>query len=95
MFCIVCFNKEQQKHSRQGNDMPTRLFIPFWNTWLTRDTLIESLPPLAQFLDLLFDFYAYLNTIRPSEFELAIFSSFLLFNSGFAHFAISKNNHYI
>ena len=31
---------------------------------------------------MLFEFYMYYNTIGPTEFEQAIFSSFLLFNTG-------------
>lgn len=59
-----------------------RIFIPLWNTWLNQDTLIGSLPQLAQFITMLFDFYAYLSSIQPSEYELSIFASYLLFNTG-------------
>lgn len=31
---------------------------------------------------MIFDFYAYFNSIRPTELELAVFMSYLLFNAG-------------
>lgn len=79
-------NCGQQQQQQQQQQMPVplqpRIFIPLWNTWLNQDMLIQSLPQLAQFITMLFDFYAFLSSIQPSEYELSIFASYLLFNTG-------------
>lgn len=70
---------------QQFPTLQARLFIPFWNVWLNQDILTQSLPQLSRFIDMLFEFYMYYNTIGPTESEQAVFSSFLLFNTGNLH----------
>lgn len=64
------------------NHSQGRFFIPYWDVWLTQESINELLPELGQFVNMLFDFYFYFNSMVLNEFEIAIFSSFLLFNFG-------------
>lgn len=59
-----------------------KLFIPYWDVWLTSAQLAERLPQLKHFIELMFDFYYFLNSMNMGDYELALFCAYLLFNSG-------------
>ena len=58
------------------------LYIPQNDTWATPTWLSDKLPQLKHFIYLLFDFYRYFSTMNLDDNEIAMFSSYLLFNSG-------------
>lgn len=58
----------------------SKFYLPFLNCWTNCDWLSDKLVDAKKFLNLLFEFYFYLNSISLSEFELAVFCAFLLFD---------------
>lgn len=71
--------------AHDGNDsslVESKFFLPFLNCWITCDWLGEKLDDAKKFLNLLFEFYFYLNSISLSELELSIFCAYLLFDPG-------------
>ncbi len=65
--------------SSKQNDM---FMIPVCNTWIKCEWLCEHLPQLKNFFLILFDFYRFFTTLNLNESEVAIFCSYLLFNTG-------------
>nr|ASL70501.1 nuclear receptor [Brachionus rotundiformis] len=73
----------------ESNLLESKFYLTFFNCWLSCDWLSEKLSDAKKFLNLLFEFYFYLNSISLSEFELAIFCAYLLFDSGEQSLVIS------
>nr|ASL70612.1 nuclear receptor [Brachionus koreanus] len=67
----------------------SKFYLPFLKCWINCDWLGDKLIDAKKFLNLLFEFYFYLNSISLSEFELAVFCAYLLFDYSEQNLAIS------
>ena len=65
--------------------------IPLFNAIVSCEWLCLKLPQLKKFIFLLFDFYSYFNLFNLNDDELALFSSWLIFNSSKNLFFILVN----
>jgi hypothetical protein len=75
-----CENEALNGENKKEN--VDKLVLPYFNCWTTCAWLSEKLPQLENFLHLLFDFYQFFTKINITENELALLSSYLLFNNG-------------
>jgi hypothetical protein len=65
--------------------------IPLFNAIVSCEWLCLKLPQLKKFILLLFDFYSYFSLFNLNDDELALFSSWLIFNSSKSLFFILAN----
>ena len=76
--------------SSKQNDM---FMIPICNTWIKCEWICEHLPQLKNFFLILFDFYRCFTALNLNESEVAIFCSYLLFNTG--NLLVIKHNKFL
>ncbi|CAF0832034.1 unnamed protein product [Brachionus calyciflorus] len=77
--CALAYNFNNFHHDINLAD--AKFYLPFLNCWLTCDWICEKFTEIKKFIHLLFEFYFYFNSFGLNETELAIFCSFILFDS--------------
>ena len=64
------------------NDFNNYTFMfPIFNALIKYELISNKMPQLASFVKILFEFYAQFNLIQLNQTELALFCSYLIFNS--------------
>ena len=64
------------------NDINNYTFMfPIFNALIKYELISNKMPQLANFVKILFEFYAQFNLIQLNQTELALFCSYLIFNS--------------
>jgi hypothetical protein len=70
------------RHSNFYDKQTLKFILPHYESFLSKDFLILKLPDCKLLIEILFDFYNEFCMFDLNDSELAIFSSFLLFNAG-------------
>ena len=77
VFEIICI-----RHSQLFDLVNNKFILPMYEANLSKDFLIQKLPECKTFIELLFDFMNEFSQLDLSDLEIAVFCSFLLFNTG-------------
>jgi hypothetical protein len=77
VFEIICI-----RHSQLFDLINNKFILPLYETHLNKEFLIQKLPECKTFIELLFDFINEFSLIDLNDSEIAVFCSFLLFNTG-------------
>lgn len=70
------------RHSNFYDKQTQKFILPHYESFLSKDFLILKLPDCKLLIEILFDFYNEFCMFDLNDSELAIFSSYLLFNAG-------------
>ena len=71
-------NSLSSAHVRQSTNY---FWVPGYETWASYEWICEKLPQLEPFLHLLVEFYQQFSTMKLAQTELALFCSYLLYNT--------------
>jgi hypothetical protein len=81
-------------------DQNCKLFLPLYELYITKEYLVQKFPDYVAFIGSLFDFHnIFFELFDLNDMEIAIFCSFLLFNTGlcftfwFFSLQVSYNGH--
>jgi hypothetical protein len=77
VFEIICI-----RHSQLFDLINNKFILPLYEANLSKEFLIQKLPECKTFIELLFDFINEFSQLDLSDLEIAVFCSFLLFNTG-------------
>jgi hypothetical protein len=80
VFEIICIRHACYFIKSNESDDYTFL-LPVFNVLIKYELICNKIPELANFIKVLFEFYAYFNLVQLDHTELALFCSFLIFNS--------------
>jgi hypothetical protein len=84
IICVrhACYFITSSTDNKNRNECDNYTFmLPIFNVLIKYEWICNKMPQLANFIKVLFEFYAYFNLIQLNQTELALFCSFLIFNS--------------